>query len=123
MSSGYVVLLNIVPCPLPSHFSSNNIVIVVSEDKESACDVVGPGLISGLGRSPGEGNSNPFQYACFEIFMRSQKFGHTEKAHRIELVPLFVSQHISECGFFQPKSQKEVDILSRIPSRAERDVP
>lgn len=55
--------------------------------------------------------------------MRSQKVGHTEQAHTIELMPLFVSQHISECGFFQPKSQKEVDILSRIPSRAELDVP
>ena len=25
-----------------------------------------PGLISGLGRSPGEGNGNPFQYSCLE---------------------------------------------------------
>ena len=24
------------------------------------------GLISGLGRSPGEGNGNPFQYSCLE---------------------------------------------------------
>lgn len=75
------------------------------------------------GKSPGVGNSNPFQYSCLEISMRSQKVGHAEPAHTVELVPLFVSQHISECGFFQPKSQKEVDILSRIPSRAELDVP
>ena len=25
-----------------------------------------PGLISGLGRSPGEGNGNPFKYSCLE---------------------------------------------------------
>ena len=25
-----------------------------------------PGSISGLGRSPGEGNGNPFQYSCLE---------------------------------------------------------
>ena len=25
-----------------------------------------PGLISGLGRSPGEGNGNPLQYSCLE---------------------------------------------------------
>ena len=25
-----------------------------------------PALIPGLGRSPGEGNGNPFQYSCLE---------------------------------------------------------
>ena len=25
-----------------------------------------PGLISGLGKSPGEGNGNPLQYSCLE---------------------------------------------------------
>jgi len=30
--------------------------------KESACDVGDPGLIPGLGRSPGEGSSLPLQY-------------------------------------------------------------
>ena len=29
-------------------------------------DVSDVGLISGLGRSPGEGNSNPLQYSCLE---------------------------------------------------------
>ena len=37
-----------------------------SEDKESACSVRDPGLIPGLGRSPGEGNGNPLQYSCLE---------------------------------------------------------
>jgi len=27
------------------------------------------GLIAGLGRSPGEGNSNPLQYSCLENSM------------------------------------------------------
>ena len=36
----------------------------VSDDNESACNAGGSGLIPGLGRSPGEGNSNPLQYAC-----------------------------------------------------------
>ena len=35
-----------------------------SVGKESACNVGDLGLISGLGRSTGEGNSNPLQYAC-----------------------------------------------------------
>ena len=32
--------------------------------KESACNAGDPGLNPGLGRSPGEGNSNPLQYSC-----------------------------------------------------------
>ena len=34
-----------------------------SDGKQSACNAGGPGLISGLGRSPGEGNGNPLQYS------------------------------------------------------------
>ena len=30
---------------------------------------VGPGLTPGLGRSPGEGNGNPFQDSCLENSM------------------------------------------------------
>ena len=34
--------------------------------KEFACSAGDPGSIPGLGRSPGEGNGNPFQYPCLE---------------------------------------------------------
>ena len=37
-----------------------------SEVKASACNAGDLGSIPGLGRSPGEGNSNPFQYSCLE---------------------------------------------------------
>ena len=37
-----------------------------SDGKASACNVGDLGLIPGLGRSPGEGNDNPFQYSCLE---------------------------------------------------------
>ena len=37
-----------------------------SEVKASACSVGDLGSIPGLGRSPGEGNGNPLQYACLE---------------------------------------------------------
>ena len=37
-----------------------------SAGKESACNGGDPGLIPGLGRSPGEGNGNPLQYSCLE---------------------------------------------------------
>ena len=37
-----------------------------SDGKKSTCNVGGPGLLPGLGRSPGEGNGNPLQYSCLE---------------------------------------------------------
>ena len=37
-----------------------------SDGKASAYNVGDPGLIPGLGRSPGEGNGNAFQYSCLE---------------------------------------------------------
>ena len=37
-----------------------------SDSKESACSTGDQGLIPGLGRFPGEGNSNPLQYSCLE---------------------------------------------------------
>ena len=36
------------------------------DGKESACNVGDLGSIPGLGRSPGEGHGNPFQYSCLE---------------------------------------------------------
>ena len=40
-----------------------------SVSKESACSAGDPGLIPGLGRSPGEGNGNPIQYPYLENLM------------------------------------------------------
>ena len=37
-----------------------------SDSKVSVCNAGDPGLIPGLGRSPGEGNGNPLQYSCLE---------------------------------------------------------
>ena len=37
-----------------------------SDSKESAYNAGNPGSIPGSGRSPGEGNGNPFQYPCLE---------------------------------------------------------
>ena len=34
------------------------------EVKASACNAGNPSSIPGSGRSPGEGNGNPFQYSC-----------------------------------------------------------
>ena len=40
-----------------------------SDSKESACNVGDLGSIPGLGRSPRERNSYPFQYSCLENSM------------------------------------------------------
>ena len=40
-----------------------------SDGKESACNVGGLGSISGLGRSPAEGNGYPLQYSGLENSM------------------------------------------------------
>ena len=40
-----------------------------SDGEESACNAGDLGSIPGLGRSPGEGNSNPLQYPCLENSM------------------------------------------------------
>ena len=37
-----------------------------SDSNESACNAGNLCLFSGSGRSPGEGNGNPFQYPCLE---------------------------------------------------------
>ena len=37
-----------------------------SDGKESACNVGDLGSIPGLGRFPGGGHGNPFQYSCLE---------------------------------------------------------
>ena len=37
-----------------------------SDGTETACSAGDPGSIPGSGRSPGEGNGNPFQHSCLE---------------------------------------------------------
>ena len=55
-----------------------------SDSKESACNAGDLGLISGSGRSPGEGNGNPLQYSCLEnpvdkrILVGYNPWGHKE---------------------------------------------
>ena len=43
-----------------------NINLCGSNGKTSVCNAGEPGSISGLGRSPGEGNGSPLQYSCLE---------------------------------------------------------
>ena len=43
--------------------------LVAQSGKESAYNAGDPGLVPGLGRSPGKGNGNPLQYSCLENAM------------------------------------------------------
>ena len=43
--------------------------------KEVACNAGDPGSIPGLGKSPGEGHGNPFQYSCLENSMDREAHG------------------------------------------------
>ena len=40
--------------------------LVVENPPANAGDIRDLGLITGLGRSPGEGHGNPLQYSCLE---------------------------------------------------------
>ena len=56
-----------------------------SDGKESACSVGDPGLIPGLGSSPGEGNGNPLQYSCLENPMDGKAWQVTvHKSNKLE---------------------------------------
>ena len=45
-----------------------------SDSKEPACNVGHPGLIPGLGRSPGDANGNPLQYFYLENSMNGRAY-------------------------------------------------
>ena len=54
------------------------------DSKEPACNVGDLGSVPGSGRSPGEGNGNPFQYSCLEnpmdggVWLGYSPWGHKE---------------------------------------------
>ena len=45
---------------------ASKVLLVVKNLLANAGDIRDTGLIPGLGRFPGEGNSNPLQYSCLE---------------------------------------------------------
>ena len=60
--------------------------------KNLACNAGDPGSIPGLGRSPGGGHGNPFQYPCLENLMDRgawsmglQKVGHDLAAKPLQI--------------------------------------
>ena len=57
------------PFPFGNHLFALDSTYSGSEDKESTRNAGDWGLISGLGRSTGEGNGYPLQYSCLENSM------------------------------------------------------
>ena len=53
-----------------------------SAGKKSACSVGGLGLITGLGRSPGEGHGNPLQESCLERHGERSLVGYNAEGHK-----------------------------------------
>ena len=53
-----------------------------SDGKESACSAGEPGSIPELGRSPGEGNGNSFQYSCLENPTDGSLAGYSPLSHK-----------------------------------------
>ena len=53
-----------------------------SAGKEPACNVGDLGLIPGLGRYPGEGNGNSFQYSCLENSTERSLAGYCPRDHK-----------------------------------------
>ena len=54
-----------------------------SDGKESACNSGDLGLIPGSGRSPGEGNGDPFQQSCLENSMVKRSLvGYSPRCHK-----------------------------------------
>ena len=69
-----------------------------SDSKESACNVGDLGLIPGLGRSPGEGHSNPLQY-CLENPHGQRSLAGYSPSGRKELDPTErLSTHTQRAG-------------------------
>ena len=55
--------------------------LVVKNPPANAGDLRDAGLIPGSGRSPGEGNGNPFQYSCLKNSMDKETWQTT--VHRV----------------------------------------
>ena len=72
-----------------------------SDGQESSCNAGDLGLISGLGRSPGEGNSYPFHYSGLENSIDYSPWGHKEMDRTKQLSLSFSSFFSNTVKTFQ----------------------
>ena len=82
-----------------------------SDGKASARNVGEPGLIPGLGRSPGEGNGNPLQYSCLEFHGWRSLVGYSPWAHKesdmTERLHSLLKKHVLQQSNFKSKPSDE----------------
>ena len=52
--------------PFTSYFGTSQVALVVKNPPANTEDIRDSSEIPGLGKSPGDGNGNPFQYSCLE---------------------------------------------------------
>ena len=84
------------------------------DGKESSCNAGDLGSIHGLGRTPGEGNSNPFQYLCLGILL-------TEESGRLQSMGLqrvghnWVIKHIAH-NFIFGEGQRQCNGVKTVSS-------
>jgi len=52
--------------PFTSYFGTSQVARVVKNPPANTGDIRDSGEIPGLGKSPGDGNGNPFQFSCLE---------------------------------------------------------
>ena len=76
-----------------------------SDSKASACSTGDPGLIPGLGRSPGEGNGDPLQYSWLEYSMDGGAWQAT--VHRVAELDMTEATY---CTCTDPEIRKNTEI-------------
>ena len=91
-----------------------------SEVKVSACNAGDLGSIPGLGRSPGEGNGNPFQYSCLENAMDGGAWwatvhGVAKSQTRLSDLTNFLYQLDFPCGSAGKESAHNAGDLGSVP--------
>ena len=64
--TSYSICLSVSNLPYHNAIKTSQVVLVVKNPSASADDIRDMGSVSGLGRSPGEGNGNLLQYSCLE---------------------------------------------------------
>ena len=62
--TSYSICLSVSNLPYHNAIKTSQVVLVVKNPSASADDIRDMGSVSGLGRSPGEGNGNLLQYSC-----------------------------------------------------------
>jgi len=73
-----------------------------SAGKDSICNLGDLGLISGLGRSPGEGDGYPLQYSKLENSMDYSPWGHKELNMTVRLsLSLYAKNKTGKATFYQ----------------------